>query len=44
MNYLAEQTKKMQLNPFKKEMLLMGNQFEITAVADDEEWAYERID
>jgi len=33
----------MQQSVFKKEMLLMGNQFEISAVADDEEWAYERI-
>src|SRR5215467_6929457 len=44
MNYLAAQTKVMQQSLFKKEMLLMGNQFEISAVADDEEWAYERID
>jgi thiamine biosynthesis lipoprotein len=43
MNYLAEQTKIMQQSLFKKEMLLMGNQFEITVVADDEEWAYKRI-
>jgi len=44
MNYLAAQTKVMQQSVFKKEMLLMGNQFEISAVADDEEWAHERID
>lgn len=44
MNYPGEQTKVMQQSLFKKEMLLMGNQFEISAVADDEEWAYERID
>lgn len=35
---------RMQPGLFKKEMLLMGNQFEITVVADDEEWAYKRID
>lgn len=29
---------------FKKEMLLMGNHFEISVVADDEDWANERID
>jgi thiamine biosynthesis lipoprotein len=28
----------------KKEMLLMGNNFEISVVADDETWANERID
>jgi len=44
MNYLAAQTNVMPQNLFKKEMLLMGNQFEISAVAGDEEWAYERID
>src|SRR5215469_13878221 len=43
-NYLAAQTKVMQQSVFKKEMLLMGNQFEISAVADDEEWAHKRID
>jgi thiamine biosynthesis lipoprotein len=44
MNYLAAQTNVMPQSLFKKEMLLMGNQFEISAVAGDEEWAYERID
>src|SRR4029078_4626554 len=44
MNYLAAQTNVMPQNLFKKEMLLMGNQFEISAVAGDKEWAYERID
>jgi len=34
----------MQLELFKKAMKLMGNQFEITAVASAEEWAFERID
>lgn len=34
----------MQPSLFKKEMLLMGNHFEITVVADDKEWAYQRID
>jgi thiamine biosynthesis lipoprotein len=34
----------MQLEIFKKEMKLMGNQFEITVVASVAEWAYERID
>jgi len=34
----------MQLEVFKKEMKLMGNQFEITVVASDAEWAYGRID
>ncbi len=34
----------MQPNLFKKEMLLMGNQFEITVVADNKEWAHDRID
>jgi thiamine biosynthesis lipoprotein len=29
---------------FKKAMKLMGNHFEISAVAEDEAWAYERID
>jgi thiamine biosynthesis lipoprotein len=29
---------------FKKGMLLMGNHFEISVVADDENWANERID
>ena len=29
---------------FKRGVLLMGNHFEISAVADDEEWAEERID
>jgi thiamine biosynthesis lipoprotein len=33
-----------QLNVYKREMKLMGNQFEITVVAAVEEWAYERID
>ncbi len=44
MNYLAEQTSLMQQSLFKKEMLLMGNQFEISAVAEEEGWAHERID
>jgi FAD:protein FMN transferase len=44
MNYLAEQTKRMQQSIFKKEMLLMGNQFEITVVSEEEDWAYKRID
>lgn len=44
MNYLAVQTRLVQQSLFKKEMLLMGNQFEISAVADDKEWAYKRID
>ena len=44
MNCLAEQTKLMQQRLFKKEMLLMGNQFEISVVTDNQEWAYERID
>ncbi len=44
MNYLAEQIKSAQLRLFKKEMLLMGNQFEITVVTEDEEWAYEKIE
>ena len=44
MNYLAEQIKPAQLRLFKKEMLLMGNQFEITVVTEDEEWAYEKIE
>jgi thiamine biosynthesis lipoprotein len=44
MNYLAEQTKVMPQGLFKKEMLLMGNQFEITVVTENEEWANERID
>jgi thiamine biosynthesis lipoprotein len=44
MSYLAEQNSVMQQGLFKKEMLLMGNQFEITVVTDSEEWAYERID
>lgn len=34
----------MQLDVFKKELKLMGNQFEITVVASAEGWAYERID
>jgi thiamine biosynthesis lipoprotein len=29
---------------FKKQLRLMGNQFEISAVSDDEVWAHERID
>ena len=29
---------------FKRQLRLMGNQFEISAVSDDEEWAHERID
>ena len=29
---------------FKKQLRLMGNQFEISVVSDDEEWAHERID
>jgi len=29
---------------FKRQLRLMGNQFEISAVSDDAEWAYERID
>ena len=33
-----------QLNVYKREMKLMGNQFEITVVAAVEEWAHERID
>jgi thiamine biosynthesis lipoprotein len=33
-----------QLQVFKKAMKLMGNQFEISVVADNEAWAYERID
>lgn len=44
MNYLAEESNVLQRSLFKKEMLLMGNQFEITVVADDDEWAYARID
>lgn len=28
---------------FKKEMLLMGNQFEITVVAENKDWAYQKI-
>jgi len=34
----------MGLKAFKKEMKLMGNQFEITVVASVAEWAYERIE
>jgi thiamine biosynthesis lipoprotein len=34
----------MQLGVFKKELILMGNQFEITVVASNAEWAHERID
>lgn len=34
----------MELKAFKKEMKLMGNQFEITVVASVAEWAYERIE
>ena len=34
----------MQLEVFKKEMKLMGNQFEITVVASVAEWAYKHID
>ena len=29
---------------FKRQLRLMGNQFEISAVSDDAEWAHERID
>ncbi|MFI5185396.1 MAG: FAD:protein FMN transferase [Chitinophagales bacterium] len=42
---MEEQSRIMQLSLFKKEMLLMGNQFEITIVTEEnEEWACERID
>src|SRR5690349_13157910 len=34
----------MQQRVFKKAMKLMGNHFEISAVADNEAWAHERID
>ena len=29
---------------FKKSCKLMGNHFELTVVAGDEKWAYDRID
>jgi thiamine biosynthesis lipoprotein len=44
MNCLAEQISAIHQRPFKKEMLLMGNHFEITVVSDDKDWAHERID
>jgi thiamine biosynthesis lipoprotein len=44
MNYLAGQTKVMQQGLFKNEVLLMGNQFEISVVANDKAWAHERIE
>ena len=44
MNCLAEQISAIHQRPFKREMLLMGNHFEITVVSDDKDWAYERID
>ncbi len=34
----------MQLDVFKRELKLMGNQFQITAIASIAEWAYQRID
>jgi len=34
----------MQTSLFKKEMLLMGNRFEITVVAQSEDWAFQRIE
>jgi thiamine biosynthesis lipoprotein len=33
-----------QINVFKRVLKLMGNRFEISVVADDEEWANERIE
>jgi thiamine biosynthesis lipoprotein len=44
MNCLAEQINTIHQQAFKKEMLLMGNHFEITVVSDDEDWAHEGID
>src|SRR5689334_18996906 len=43
MNCLAGQINAIYKRAFKKDMLLMGNHFEITIVSDDEGWAYDRI-
>src|SRR5258708_23726901 len=32
------------LDLFRKQLLLMGNRFEISVVAEDEQWANEQID
>ncbi|MEY4278745.1 MAG: hypothetical protein RL377_749, partial [Bacteroidota bacterium] len=33
-----------QLSIYKRELPLMGNHFELTVVANDEQWANEKID
>src|SRR5436190_17700041 len=38
------ETKEVNNTLFRRVVKLMGNQFEITVVADDEDWANERID
>jgi FAD:protein FMN transferase len=40
----AELMEREVLQLFKRELLLMGNQFQITVVANDETWAEQRID
>lgn len=41
---LTATIEKQKLDVFKRQLLLMGNQFEISVVSDDEAWAEERID